>query len=229
MKINFIDLGLRRFEEVQLFQKIFLEKIKNNTSNEVILLSQFYPVITLGRKAKIEDILIDKEKLEKENISIFSINRGGGVTIHIPGQWVIYPILNLANWKKDISFYLNLLHNWIVYFLSLFGIEARADKNLPGVWVKDKKICFIGIGISRWITFHGLSINIDPDLKFFSYINPCGIKKLKVTSLKEEILYLPPEEKIKENLLKAWEAVIRKEGFLYELAYTSSLVGQTFL
>ncbi|MCM8779193.1 MAG: lipoyl(octanoyl) transferase LipB [Candidatus Omnitrophica bacterium] len=228
MKIDFIDLGLQKFEKVQEIQEYFLAKRKKSLCENIILCSQFYPVITLGRNAKEEDILIGRERLKREGIALYRVNRGGGVTLHLPGQWVIYPILDLKGLRKDIGFYLEFLQKWIVIFLSLFKIEGKAE-NPPGVWVKGKKICFLGIGISRWVTFHGLSININPDLKPFQYINPCGIKDLKVTSLKEELLYLPPAEEIKENLLKALDTLFRKEGFLYAEISFSTLVSQTLL
>ncbi|MCM8766408.1 MAG: lipoyl(octanoyl) transferase LipB [Candidatus Omnitrophica bacterium] len=229
MKIIFIDLSLKRFEEVQSFQENILRKKKDGFGDDVILCSQFYPVITLGRNAKIEDILIDEETLKKERISLFKTNRGGGVTLHLPGQWVIYPIFDLANWKKDIKFFLSLLGNWIIKFLSLYNLKAEFDEKLPGVYIEERKICFLGIGISKWITLHGLSININPPLNYFSYINPCGIVKLKVTSLKEELKNLPPEEDLKENLLKALENEIKNRGFSYEIVNTSPLVSQALL
>ncbi|MGE4357437.1 MAG: lipoyl(octanoyl) transferase LipB [Candidatus Omnitrophota bacterium] len=229
MMIEFIDLGLRRFEEVQSFQEIILEKKKNGFPEEVILYSQFYPVITLGRNAREEDIITDEKNLKRDNFSILKTNRGGGVTIHLPGQLVIYPILNLANWKKDIKFYLSFLGSWIIGFLSLFSLKAEFDEKLPGVYVEDRKIGFIGIGISKWITFHGFSININPELRYFNYINPCGIKGLRVTSLKEELKDDLSEEIIKDNLIKALKAEIYRRGFTYEIVSLSPLVGQTLL
>lgn len=229
MRINFIDLGLRRFEEVQLFQENILKNKKIGFCDEVILCSQFYPVITIGRNANDEDILIDKESLRKRKISVLRTNRGGGVTIHLPGQLVIYPILNLTNWKKDIKFYLSLLGNWIINFLLFYSLKARFDKELPGVYIEDRKICFIGIGISKWITFHGLSLNINPDLDYFNYINPCGIKKLKVTSLDKEMQNLPTEKELKENLIKSLEIEIKNRGFSYEVVHISPLVSQAIL
>ncbi|MCM8783492.1 MAG: lipoyl(octanoyl) transferase LipB [Candidatus Omnitrophica bacterium] len=229
MKINFIDLGLRKFNEVQSIQEDFLKKRKDSLCGDVVLFSQFYPVITLGRNAKETDILVAKKTLEERGIDIYTLNRGGGVTLHLPGQWVIYPIWNLENWKKDISFYLKFLQNWVVDFLDCFKLKATVDRKLPGVWIGEKKISFIGIGISRWVTFHGLSININPDLKLFEYIIPCGIKNLKVTSLKEEIKNLSSEEVMKKNLLMALINLMRKERFSYEILPVSSLAGQTFL
>lgn len=218
MTVQFIDLGLRNFLEVQKIQQDFLEKRKNNLCSDVILVSQFYPVITLGRTAKISDILVDIETLEKEDIPVHPINRGGGVTIHLPGQLVIYPIIDLSNLKKDIRYFIKTLEDWIIKFLSLYGIQGEIKDELPGAWVENRKICFIGIGISKWVSFHGLGLNISPDLRFFSYINPCGFKNLSVTSMKEELRFLPENEEIRRNLKNSYINVLEEKGYHYEVS-----------
>lgn len=212
MKANFVELGLRNFLEVQKIQESFLEKRKNDLCDDTVLLSQFHPVITLGRTAQNSDILVDKETLEKQGIKVYPVNRGGGVTLHLPGQLVIYPIIDLNNLKKDIRYFIRFLEDWIIGFLALYDIPAYVKDDLPGIWVEDRKICFLGIGISKWISFHGLSLNISPDLRFFSFINPCGLKDLRVTSIKEELKFLPEDEELKRNLRSSYLDIFKKRG-----------------
>lgn len=222
---QFIDLGLRNFLDVQEIQKDLLWKRKNNLCDDTVLISQFYPVITLGRGAKESDILAGKEMLVRKNIAVCQTNRGGGVTLHLPGQLVIYPVLDLRNLKKDIGFYIKFLEEWIIKLLEIYGIRARTNGINSGVWVEDRKICFIGIGISRWVSFHGLSLNISPDLECFSSINPCGIKNLKVTSLKEELRFIPQGEEIKKNLRVSLRDILEEKGFLYAVNQASAVAG----
>ncbi len=210
---QFIDFGLKNFPDLQEIQYDFLEKRKKNLCPDTIILSQVYPVITLGRSSSMGDILVEKEIIEKEKIALLKINRGGGVTIHMPGQLVIYPIIDLTCFGKDISAFLYFLENWIASFLALYGIKAGRRGSLSGVWVEDKKICFIGIGISRWVSFHGLSLNVNPDLKYFSYINPCGMKGIEITSLYQEIGAIPDENSLREKLELSFGNVLEGKGY----------------
>jgi lipoate-protein ligase B len=211
MTPQFIDLGLKNFSDAEKIQENFLEKRKSGLCNDVVLISQFYPVITLGRTAQNSDILVDKATLEKQGIEIYQVNRGGGVTLHLPGQLVIYPIIDLNNLKKDIRYFIRFLEDWIIGFLALYGIPAYLKDKLAGIWVKERKICFLGIGISRWVSFHGLSLNISPDLHYFSYINPCGLKNIQVTSLKEELKFLPDDEELRRNLKDSYLDTFKSE------------------
>jgi len=214
---QFIDLGLRDFLEVQEIQKEILEKRKNNLCEDTVLISQVYPVITLGRAAQDSDILVDKETLRRENVKVCRINRGGGITLHLPGQLVIYPIIDLNNLKKDIRDFIGFLEDWMIKLLSIYSIPGAVKDALPGVWVGDRKICFIGIGISKWVSFHGLSLNVSADLRFFSFINPCGLENIKVTSLKEELRFIPDFEDLKTNLKNTYQYTLEKRGYFHEV------------
>lgn len=140
--------------------------------------------ITLGRLAKEENILADKELLKQKGVKIFFTDRGGDVTYHGPGQLVIYPIFNLARHGKDLKKFLNQLEQVVIDFLQNFGIKGIRNKGFTGAWVEDKKIASIGIGVKKWITFHGVAININTDLEYFSLIRPCGLNK-EMTSLRQ--------------------------------------------
>ena len=215
MTPHFVDLGIKKFSDAQKIQEDLLSLRKNGLCPDTVLIFRTHPVITLGRSSNPKDILIEREVIERENFSIIKTNRGGGVTIHVPGQLVIYPIINLIGFNRDISAFLLFLEDWIISFLGLYGLKAARKGSLSGIWVKDKKICFIGIGISRWISFHGLSLNINPELKYFSYINPCGMKGIGVTSLYQEIGFVPGEDDLSKNLELSFSGAFESRGSFY--------------
>ncbi|MCX5657373.1 MAG: lipoyl(octanoyl) transferase LipB [Candidatus Omnitrophica bacterium] len=212
---QFVDLGIKNFLDAQKIHEDFLSRRKSNLCPDTVIIFRTYPVITLGRSSNHKDILVEKEVIERENLSIIKTNRGGGVTIHVPGQLVIYPVVNLADFNRDISAFLLFLEDWIISFLALYGVKAERKGRLSGVWAGNKKICFIGIGISRWVSFHGLSLNINPDLKYFSYINPCGMKGIEVTSLYQEIGTVPDESNLKEDLEVSYARLLENKGYSY--------------
>ena len=182
---NILDTGLKDYMEVYgLQKKLLAERIKNEIPDTLIL-TEHPPTFTIGRKGGRENILVSNEVLKKNRIKVYEIDRGGDITYHGPGQIVGYPIINLAEWNKDIHLYLRSLEEVIIRFLSYFKITAGRINDYTGVWVGNEKIAAIGIGVSKWTTFHGFCININPDKKHFRMITPCGITDKKVTSLDE--------------------------------------------
>lgn len=182
---NVLDTELKDYMEVYgLQKKILAERIKNEIPDTLIL-TEHSPTFTIGRKGGRENILVSNEVLEKNGIKVYEIDRGGDITYHGSGQIVGYPIMNLAKWNKDIHLYLRSLEEVIIRFLSHFKITAGRVNNYTGVWVGDSKIAAIGIGVSKWTTFHGFCVNINPDKKHFRMITPCGIRDKSVTSLDE--------------------------------------------
>ena len=127
-----------------------------------------------------------KEEILDESINIIKTNRGGKITLHKPGQQIVYFVINLNKRKKDIRNLVRQVENAIIKFLKIYEIESYADKKNIGVWVKRKKIAAIGIRVSRWIAYHGFSINIKNNLNDYKKIIPCGLDNRKVTSLKNE-------------------------------------------
>lgn len=185
--LSIFDLGLVDFKQAYDFQNMVFEQVKSRRLNFVTIFCQHRPVITLGRAGERDDILVTDSELKRRDIGVYKIERGGRVTYHGPGQLLIYPILNLNYFKKDIHLFLRWLEELVIRILDKFGIVAKRYTGLTGVWVGDKKIASIGIAIKNWITFHGLSINIgDEDLRNYSLIRPCGMD-ITMTSM-EEIL-----------------------------------------
>jgi lipoate-protein ligase B len=167
-------------------KKFLTQKIDTPAAADGFIFLEHTPVFTLGKYANDKNLLIPAEQTK---IPLIKSERGGDITYHCQGQLVIYPIVFLDNYKLSIKGYVNLLEEIIIRSLSKFGINGnrRTDKKqLTGVFVKENKIASIGIAIRKRVTYHGIAININNDLTPFSYINPCGLKNVQMTSLKKE-------------------------------------------
>lgn len=196
-KIKLIHLERTPYKEVwNLQKKLQKERIKEEI-NDTIILTEHEPVYTLGKNANVNHLLPNRDR----NIEVFNIERGGDITFHGPGQLVGYPILCLKNYKPSITWYMRTLEQVIIDTLKNFSISATRRRNFTGVWVGDEKIAAMGVRISRWVTMHGFSININPDLKFYDGIIPCGIFEFGVTSMKELGVHSSMNT-VKSNLIK---------------------------
>ena len=200
-KILVKDIGKLSFSDAwqyqeKIFKNIIDQKVQNRSLNEKIetknflILTEHNHVYTIGKSGDISNLLIDKKELIKREIEFFKINRGGDITYHGPGQIMGYPIFDLDNFFTDINLYLRKLEEVIINTLESYSLNGFTIEGETGVWVKDKdglskKICAFGIRASRWVTMHGLCLNVDPDLSFFDHIIPCGIKNKGITSLKQ--------------------------------------------
>jgi len=179
-----VNLGLIDYKKaLYLQEKILKAKREKKMKEDVLLLLEHPPTITIGKKGSTGEILINKIKLKENGISVYEIGRGGKVTYHGPGQLVGYPILNLANYGKDLHLYLRNLEEVIIATLKEFGILATRKKGLTGVWVNDKKIASIGIQVKNWISMHGFALNVSCDLGYFELIQPCGMESKIMSSL----------------------------------------------
>ncbi len=205
-KVKFIELGLKDYQEawdyqVSLFDKTLAVKSDNRnlpaerqTATDNYLLFCEHPhVFTLGKSGDEKNLIISKEELNAVHATYHHINRGGDITYHGPGQIVGYPILDLENFFTDIHKYMRLMEESVIQTLKEYNIEAGRIAGLTGVWIdfenerKARKICALGVKTSRWVTMHGFAFNINPDLRYFAYIVPCGIQDKAVTSLEKEL------------------------------------------
>ncbi len=190
-KLTILNLGKKHYLPVWTLQKELQQKLINGTGKPTLIFCEHEPVITLGRSASRDNILISEEKLKTLGIEVYEIERGGDVTWHGPGQLVCYPIIDLKEKKKDVHWYMRNLEEVIIQVLLKHNIKGERIEGKTGVWVKSKneeykKIAAIGVRISRWCTLHGFSINIEKSDESFSLINPCGYSDIKVTSFQEE-------------------------------------------
>ena len=196
---NILDLGMSRYEDAWNLQKQLQSQRISGQIEDHLLLVEHFPVYTLGKNSPKEHLLVQ----ESESISIVQTDRGGNITFHGPGQLVGYPILDLNHYKKSVSWYMRELEQLIIDVLEEYDINAGRKKGLTGTWVRDKKIAALGVRISKWVTMHGFSLNINPDLKYYQGIIPCGISEYGVTSM-AKILgeNVPSMMEIKETLVK---------------------------
>ncbi len=210
-KVYCQQLGLIDYQEAWdyqelLFAEIVQAKIANRKrpaheqqpTNNYLLCCEHPPVYTLGKSGHAEHLLLDVQALADKHIQYYKINRGGDITFHGPGQVVVYPILDLENFFTDIHKYLRSLEETVIRTLAEYGVEAGRIAGLTGVWIdpvwtdhqqqlRPRKICAMGVKSSRWVTMHGLALNVNTDLRYFDHIVPCGIKDKAVTSLEKEL------------------------------------------
>jgi lipoyl(octanoyl) transferase len=231
-QVKFIDLGLIAYQEAwnyqtKLFQETLDIKIANRdrqpenqqlTPNYLIFCEHPH-VFTLGKSGDESNLLIAKENLASIQATYIPINRGGDITYHGPGQLVAYPIFDLENFFTDIHKFMRAMEEAVILTLRNFGIESGRIEKLTGVWLdiddpqKARKICAMGVKMSRWVTMHGLALNVNPDLKYFDYIVPCGIQNKAVTSIEKELSHKIQVEEVKtilkEKFVKAFELEFR--------------------
>ena len=207
-EIIYIDSGRTDYKSSLNLQKYLVEKkIKNSKIPDFLIFTEHNPVITLGKRGGRKFINRDSSYFQKINPEIIETERGGLVTCHMPGQAVLYPIINLKNFKIGVKEYALKLTELISDFLKKYDVESYSDKNYPGVFVDKKKIGSIGLSIKKNITCHGLSININNDDSLFNTITPCGLKNTSVTSLTDEADINVDTEDIKQDLIDSFSEV----------------------
>jgi lipoyl(octanoyl) transferase len=199
-----IDLGLIQYEAALSLQRELVVKRQASQIPDTLLLLEHPHVITLGRSGNFDHLLATQKELQMRNVEFHETDRGGDITYHGPGQLVIYPIFDLKSWHKDIHLFLRTLEDCIIQVLKGYDITGSRRAGATGVWVGDEKIAAIGVRTSQWVTSHGLAFNINPDLKYFDLIIPCGIRDTRVTSLKKLLGINTPMEEVKERLMKAF-------------------------
>ena len=175
------DLGIRSYQEVWDLQKDFQKKRIEKRLDDTLILVEHEPVYTLGKNANKNHLLQSRDR----SVNVFDIERGGDITFHGPGQLVGYPIIDLSHYRRSVSWYMRRLEQLAIDVLKDFGINASRIKGLTGVWVGEEKIAAQGVRISRWVTMHGFSLNVNPDLSFYDGIIPCGIFDHGITSMEE--------------------------------------------
>jgi lipoyl(octanoyl) transferase len=169
-------------------RQLLQERIHDPNLEDILILLEHPPVYTLGKGASTDFLKFDRENTaENDEIEVHRIERGGEVTYHCPGQIVGYPILNLYRYHQDLHWYLRQLEEVLIRVLKTYGVEGTRISGFTGVWVEGKKVGAIGIKVKRWITMHGFSLNVCPDMSGFARIVPCGIADKPVASLAEWI------------------------------------------
>ncbi|MCC6400587.1 MAG: lipoyl(octanoyl) transferase LipB [Flavobacteriales bacterium] len=217
--VHFRDLGLLDYAaawdlQKRLFQETIDIKLANRTlpaeaqrpTRDHLLFCEHPHVYTLGKSGRQSHLLLNEQGLREKGVQFFPIDRGGDITYHGPGQLVVYPILDLDHHFTDIHRFLRTLEEAVIGTLEAYGIRAGRITGLTGVWldaeepVKARKICAFGIRASRWVTMHGLALNVNTDLTYFGNIVPCGIRDKGVTSMAHELGEAVDMEAVKQRM-----------------------------
>ncbi|MGA2297793.1 MAG: lipoyl(octanoyl) transferase LipB [FCB group bacterium] len=188
MKLLIQNWGIIDYEKAWEKQRAIVEDIQAQRDKNILVLCQHPTVITIGKSGSNKNIITSLEYLNQLGIKIIENDRGGDVTLHNPGQLICYPIFNLYDYRMDLHWFLRQIEKCIIELLNMFNINAHRIDGMTGVWVAEKrKICAMGFHCSRWVTSHGLALNVNNNLMEFNYIVPCGINNKEVTSMSKEL------------------------------------------
>ncbi len=200
-----VELGCVDYSEAYALQKRLVAARKGGLVSDVLLLCEHPHVITLGRNGKREHLLASADLLQQKGVEFFTTDRGGDITYHGPGQIVGYPILQLAEIRRDIVWYVRQLEEAMIRASVEFGVNAGREQGMTGVWVSDngapkEKLAAIGVHVSRWVTSHGFAYNVSTDLRYFDLIVPCGISEHNPTSLERLLGHSVERQGVAESL-----------------------------
>jgi lipoate-protein ligase B len=185
MQLWVINLGHKDYKfTLDLQRKLWGLRIENKIPNILILVEHDH-TITLGKNSTYADLLLSQEEMQQNGLSIYEAERGGKCTYHGPGQLVAYPIMLLEGEVRNLSLYIEKLEEVMIQTVRKFGIEGTRRANYIGVWVGHQKIGSIGIAVKKWVTYHGFALNVNSDLSFFRFINPCGEDWKVITSMQQ--------------------------------------------
>ena len=210
--MNILDLGRMSYNSAWDIQKEYHKKVVSGKEPDTLIIVEHEPVYTLGKNANDNHLL----QSASEEIQVFRIERGGDITFHGPGQIVVYPILDLNRFVKSVSWYMRTLEKIIIDTLSDFEIKAELKDGLTGVWVGDEKIGAQGVRISRWVTMHGLALNVNTDLRYFDGIIPCGIFDYGVTSMEKLMGSKQDINKVKNTVIKYFNNILSDEEVRFD-------------
>jgi lipoate-protein ligase B len=174
-------------EALELQRSIARDRISGAIPQDVLLLVEHAPVVTLGRGTKEKNLVSSPEFLQSKGVELFEVERGGDVTYHGPGQLVGYPIIDLKRHREDLHWYLRKIEESLINTLADYGIPGERNTAFTGVWTRGRKIASIGVHAREWVTWHGFALNVTTDLSYFDLIVPCGIDGVVMTSIAREL------------------------------------------
>jgi len=219
-----LNLGLEPYNRALDLQHRLVAARREGRIEDVLILLEHPPVITLGRRADEKNIVASQELLARLGIEVHRVERGGDVTYHGPGQLVGYPVLNLRGHRQDVGWYMRSLEEVLIRALSDFGVEAGRLEGRIGVWIGDKNIAALGARIEEWITYHGFALNVSPDLSHFDLIIPCGYRGMGATSMEEVLGEAPEMSEVRKSVAQRFGEVFSVE--IREAALEEFLAGR---
>ena len=219
-------LGLLPYAEaLELQRRVARARIAGEVTEDVLLLVEHPPVITLGRSAKAGHLLASPDVLSARGVELFEVERGGDVTFHGPGQLVGYPIVDLKRHRRDLHWYLRQVEQALIDALAVLGLPAERNPGLTGVWTSGRKIASIGVHARDWVTWHGFALNVTTDLRYFDLMVPCGIQAVTMTSADREL----PEATVTVGGVAEVVAAAFASVFALEAVPSSDILGRAGL
>lgn len=227
-KLDVYKLGTVPYRDALELQHALLELRKEGKAGDSLILLEHPHTLTTGRRGNMDNLLVYKDALEKKGVHFEIISRGGDITYHGPGQIVGYPIIDLTTRGRDVHRYLRDLEEVLIHTLANYGMEARRVEGVTGVWVKWHKIASIGVGVKRWLTYHGFALNVNTDLSYFDMIVPCGIKDVRMTSIqrwlakREQVDMAEAEQHIMDAFSRVFDMTALNEIAFRDFSYGDS-------
>ncbi|NMA73433.1 MAG: lipoyl(octanoyl) transferase LipB [Bacteroidales bacterium] len=220
MNIEIDSWGVIPYAEAWSKQKTYFEEIVQaklqglNFVNRIVV-CEHLPVYTLGKSGAQKNMLLSETQLKKIGVELYHIDRGGDITYHGPGQIVCYPLLDLESFGLGLRDYVHLLEEAVIRVCALYEIKAMRLSGATGVWVdvgtlQERKICAMGVRCSHFVTMHGLALNVNADLNYFNYINPCGFQDKGVTSMEKELGYPLVEKQVADQLVEELMSLLQE-------------------
>lgn len=186
-QVSVYDLGATSYEEVHQLQQRLQAQRREGAGQDTLLLTEHRPVFTLGRSHPAPDLRVGEDTVRQYGIDIVQTERGGDITYHGPGQLVAYGIIDLKGWELGILDYVHGLEDVVIGVLADWGLRGERNDAGRGVWVDGRKIASLGLNVRRWVTMHGIALNIDPDMGHWELINACGMPDAEITSMAAEV------------------------------------------
>jgi lipoyl(octanoyl) transferase len=203
--------GLVDYAAALELQRERVAQRKAGTIPDTLILLEHPHVYTLGRNADESNVLVSSEFLASKGAQVFHADRGGDVTYHGPGQLVGYPIIDLTQHRRDISWYMRSLEEVLIRTVQDYGVEATRSPGCTGVWVGKNKLTAMGVHLSRWVTSHGFAMNVNTDLRYFEWIVPCGLQGKGVTSLAQLLGHTVDMEEVASKVAEHFGTVFAVE------------------
>jgi len=210
-EMHLLNLGLEPYDRALDLQHRLVAARREGRIEDMLILLEHPPVITLGRRGDGSNIVASRELLARLGIEVHRVERGGDVTYHGPGQLMGYPILDLRGHRQDVGWYMHSLEEVLIQALSDFGLEAGRLEGRIGVWIGDKNIAALGARIEEWITYHGFALNVSLDLSHVDLIIPCGLKEFGVTSMEEVLGEAPEMSEVRKSVAQRFGEVFGVE------------------
>ncbi len=216
-ELNVMFWGRTDYGTALTRQAELLERRLAGLVPDSLILTEHSPVLTVGRGGTLADLLVPPEEVNRQGIQIYHVGRGGRITYHGPGQLVIYPVIHLDRCGRDVHKYRWLLEEVSIQVLAEFGLHGVRQPDKPGVWLGNAKIASIGIQVKKWLTMHGMAVNISDCRDGFRLINPCGINGCSMTSFQQELAGSPPVRQVAAAAVKAFVRVFQYDNWTTEV------------